>query len=213
MRLKTSFLLAALTLSGSVAVIHAGGWCVVTLANVPTTVAAGRPVTLAYTVRQHGIRPVDGLVGRIEARKGDTVITSAAHKLPPDGTYDATLTFPEAGEWTLDIVSGAALSGHTLTLKVDVVERGTAPRQISAVDQGRQLFAGKGCAKCHTQAEFGESSLNFVNLSARKYTPEAVGAFLRKVQARPTDVNEYGRMPNLGLGDREIDALAAFLGR
>ena len=213
MRRRTLVVLAALGITGSASVL-AGGWCVVTLSNVPASLTAGRPVTLPYTVRQHGHRPVNDLAGRIEARLGSTVIRSHAHKLPPDGTYAATLTFPAAGAWTVDVISGAALTGHTLSLVVDVVAPGTRRPDVSAVDHGRRLFNGKGCVMCHTHAEFsGRQSFGGIDLSKKKYTAEVVTAFLRSVEARAELADPFEKMPNLGLAEHEIATLAAFLGR
>src|SRR5688572_22466504 len=41
--------------------VFSGGWAVITLDELPTDVVAGEPLTIGFTVRQHGIRPMDGL--------------------------------------------------------------------------------------------------------------------------------------------------------
>ena len=40
-----------------------GGWAVTTVEDFPDHVIAGRPVTLTYRVRQHGVELLDGLNG------------------------------------------------------------------------------------------------------------------------------------------------------
>src|SRR5687767_4817016 len=96
------------------AVLQAGGWVVISLSTVPEFLSAGRPVTITYTVRQHGHTLMNNLDGRIEARRGKTVIRAKAQKLPPGGSYAATLTIPEPGEWTVTVVGGSGLLNDTL---------------------------------------------------------------------------------------------------
>lgn len=213
-RIVCSMCIATLAAALSGTLVQAGGWGVITLQNVPAYLAADRPATFVYTMRQHGHRPVNGLDGRVEARKGSLVIRAKSHRLPTDGTYDATLTFPEPGRWTLDVISGALLHGHTLTIELDVIGRDAVPPPISEAEQGRRLFEGKGCVMCHAHAAFPDRRpVEFVNLSVKRYTPERVKAFLSALPARQADVSSYGTMPNLGLVEDEIDSLAAFLGR
>ncbi len=80
---------------------YAGGWAVVTLDLLPTRVVSNEPLTVGFTVRQHGRTPVPGLDARITATRADSndVITVRAHDDGPAGHYTATLTFPSAGEW------------------------------------------------------------------------------------------------------------------
>src|SRR5215208_3146534 len=80
--------------------VFAGGWAVITLDELPVDVVAGEPLTIGFTVRQHGITLMDGLYPTVTARlpKGDSFLVNAE----PDGTpghYTATLTFPQEGDW------------------------------------------------------------------------------------------------------------------
>src|SRR5262249_61471615 len=59
-------LLRAIPLTATLGVA-AGGWAVVTLDDLPDAVVAGKPVTLTFTVRQHGHTPLDNLRPSIEA--------------------------------------------------------------------------------------------------------------------------------------------------
>jgi hypothetical protein len=194
-------------------VLQAGGWAVVTLQNVPEYLAVGRPATVVFRIRQHGQTLLNGLDGRIEARQGSTLVRATANKLPPDGTYAATLTLPAAGRWTVSVIGGSGLIGDTQSMVLDAVDAGRPAPAIAAEDRGRQIFAGKGCVTCHSHSAFhGTRSVDFVNLSAKRYTPGQVKAFLISVAARPGDISSPQKMPDLGLVAAEIDLLAAFLG-
>ena len=93
-------LLASLALA-SVAV--AGGWAQVTARTAPVDPPAGEPTAIGFSVSQHGVTPVswpDLTVIATNETTGDTFRTKAEAK-GPAGSYEATLTFPGAGEWTL----------------------------------------------------------------------------------------------------------------
>src|SRR5690349_19603785 len=84
--------------------VFAGGWAVITLDKLPVDVAAGEPLTIGFTVRQHGITLMDGLYPTVTATlpKGDSLTVNGE----PDGTpghYTATLTFPQEGNWEWSI--------------------------------------------------------------------------------------------------------------
>ena len=82
----------------------AGGWAVITLDELPTDVVAGEPLTIGFTVRQHGITPMDGLEPTIVANlfKEQEFVVHAEPSGKP-GHYTATLTFPTEGEWNWSI--------------------------------------------------------------------------------------------------------------
>ncbi len=202
--------------------IQAGGWTVITLKTVPTHLMAGEG-TFIYTVRQHGRTPMNDLAGRLEARKGATLVRAIARPLVATtgrrstGAYVVNARFPEPGTWTVEVIAGSGLIGDTLTMTVEVLPPGDELPAVSAVERGRALFAGKGCVMCHAHQEF-EPPLPAVraNLSARRYTPGQVQAFLTAVPSLPESRDTAGlnsRMPDLGLADHEIESLAAFLGR
>jgi hypothetical protein len=195
---------------------------VITLKNVPTHLLAGEG-TFIYTVRQHGHTPMNDLAGRLEARKGSTLVRAIARPLVAtsgrrsDGAYAVSARFPQPGAWTVAVIAGSGLIGDTLTMTLEVLPVGDEPPAVSAVERGRALFAGKGCVMCHAHREF-EPPLPAAraNLSARRYTPEQVQAFLTAVPSLPESRDTAGlnsRMPDLGLAAHEIDSLAAFLGR
>ena len=84
--------------------VSAGGWAVITLDELPTDVVAGEPLTIGFTVRQHGIRPMNGLDPTVTARlpKGEQFVVAAEADDKP-GHYTAKLSFPEEGKWEWSI--------------------------------------------------------------------------------------------------------------
>src|SRR5690349_4740642 len=78
--------------------VFAGGWAVITLDELPMDVVAGEPLTIGFTVRQHGITLMDGLYPTVTAMpaKGDSLLVNAEPDDRP-GHYTATLTFPQEG--------------------------------------------------------------------------------------------------------------------
>jgi cytochrome c2 len=80
--------------------VFAGGWAVITLDKLPTGVVAGEPVTVGFTVLQHGRTPMTGLYPTIRATLyKDTEFTVNAKPEGEPGHYVATLNFPQEGEW------------------------------------------------------------------------------------------------------------------
>src|SRR5215207_11731011 len=82
----------------------AGGWAVITLDELPTDVLAGEPLTIGFTVRQHGITPMSGLDPTVTAsllENDEFVVHAEAGDKP--GHYTATLTFPKEGNWEWSI--------------------------------------------------------------------------------------------------------------
>ena len=82
----------------------AGGWAVITLDELPTDVRAGEPLTIGFTVRQHGITLMNGLYPTVTATlsQGDPFVVDAE---PGEGSghYTATFTFPKEGNWRWSI--------------------------------------------------------------------------------------------------------------
>ena len=82
----------------------AGGWAVITLDEMPTDVVTGEPVTIGFTVMQHGQTPMNDLTPTITAslQKDQEFTTTAVHDDKP-GHYTATMTFPMEGKWDWSI--------------------------------------------------------------------------------------------------------------
>lgn len=81
----------------------AGGWAVITLDELPGEIVAGKPFEVGFTVRQHGVTPLDGLSPTVSARRLGSIITEQAIAHGETGHYIVTLTFPQAGEWQWSI--------------------------------------------------------------------------------------------------------------
>src|SRR5215212_4926705 len=78
----------------------AGGWAVITLDELASQVTVGEPLTIGFTVLQHGRTPMSDLYPVITAKlsSAETMTFSAEQDGKP-GHYVATLTFPKEGNW------------------------------------------------------------------------------------------------------------------
>jgi hypothetical protein len=205
--------LLALAAGASVA-IHAGGWAVVTLRDVPLHATAGRALTIDYAVRQHGVTLLSGLEGSVEARCGDRVVRAKALPLGEPGNYRATVTLPEPGGACSLTVSSGFNGQHSPPVAVRALKHGDAVPPMKPAAVGRQLFAGKGCATCHAHpAVAGDSFPVGPDLEGKPLDARRIAAVLsRRAPAGATKTEEaYGDMPDLGLRHEEIAALTAFL--
>lgn len=101
MSLAASLLLAGMLLLASPAM--AGGWAVITLDELSGEIVAGEPFEIGFTVRQHGVTPLDGLTPIVSARQPGSSVTEQAQAQGKTGHYVATLSFPQGGEWEWSI--------------------------------------------------------------------------------------------------------------
>jgi cytochrome c2 len=100
-------LLAATLLAGTP--VLAGGWAVITLDNLPGEIIPGQPVTIGFTVLQHGEHPMEGLdpvITLSQTGTGERLTFTAVLGDGP-GHYQATLNIPSEGrwEWTIQAFS------------------------------------------------------------------------------------------------------------
>jgi cytochrome c2 len=103
-RIRIAFGFALLLALIVVLPVFAGGWAVITLDELPTGVVAGEPLTIGFTVLQHGKTPMSGLDPTITANLyKDQEFVVHAEPAGKSGHYIATLTFPQAGEWRWSI--------------------------------------------------------------------------------------------------------------
>lgn len=91
-------LMALLLLAGPAA---AGGWVAITLDELPGPVRAGEEVRVGFMVRQHGMTPINSVEPVLRATNRETgeTMTGEAQQVGQTGHFEATLVFPEAGEW------------------------------------------------------------------------------------------------------------------
>ena len=198
---------------------HLGGWAVVTVDELPDYSTARQPLRLSFIVRQHGMRPLDGLRPRVEARSGN--VDMSVDALPVlgagSGRYVATLSLPQPGDWTVTIHSGFGVQSEPTRLPLSVVDsRSAPPRALSDVDRGRRLFIAKGCFTCHVNTEVTRAQSLSIgpDLTGRRYPAEYLAKFLAhpdRIQlTRMTRPSPF-KMPNLGLTGREIASLVAMI--
>ena len=183
-----------------------GGWAVTTVEHLPDYAVAGRPLTLTFTVRQHGTHPLPGLKPRIESVSGDERRTyDAAPAGASSGRYAGTVILPRAGNWTITIHSGFGNSRTTLVPLPAITPGSPAPRSLAEGERGRRLFTAKGCVTCHVETKVGPT------LSGRLFTKEYVSQVLADPRGAFAGRPGAAQMPNLNLGPSEIAALAAYL--
>ncbi len=96
-------LVAALATS---ATANAGGWATVGFAPLPDGTAAGATWTPKITVLQHGQTPLAGLSPVVTVTADELVETFTATETSEVGVYEASVVFPEGGDWRIEIDSG-----------------------------------------------------------------------------------------------------------
>jgi mono/diheme cytochrome c family protein len=211
-RTPYGFLLAAATILAATT-ISAGGWAVITVDDVPEYARAGEPITLAYSVRQHGKHLLGGLHGRVEATAGSRRVIAEAGRGKYDGHYVAALTLPSAGDWSLTIQSGFPGLGTLALLPLRAMEGSARPPALGPSDRGQQVFVAKGCATCHyvDGKALPPATLQGPALVPHKYQSEYLARVLANPALLPPSPSYAFRMPNLGLNAREIEAVVAFI--
>ena len=186
-----------------------GGWAAITVEDLPDYGVVRQPLSLTFTVRQHGVTKLNNLEPRVEARASDGATAGAvAERGKDEGQYTARLVLPEAGVWTVTIHSGFGNSQVTLE-PLQVIEPGAQAPVLAAPDRGRRLFVAKGCVTCHLHRDVSGSGVVAVGpeLTGRRLAPE----YLQRFLADPSMIGSANRMPNLNLKQAEIAALIAFL--
>jgi hypothetical protein len=84
-----------------------GGWATVGIAPLPDDVDAGSAWRPEITILQHGQTPLDGLAPVVRiSDDGGTSQEFLAMPTEKPGVYDASVTFPEAGQWRVVVESG-----------------------------------------------------------------------------------------------------------
>ena len=184
---------------------HAGGWAVVTVDRLPEYAEAGKPVALTYMVRQHGVEPHSGLKGSVVATSDGQTVRGTVVAGERAGQYQAQIALPSAGNWSITIKSGFPRADLTL-LPVTTVAAGTSlTRTAPDVERGGRLFVAKGCVTCHGQIDVGPK------LDGRRFDATYISGFLANPPRTPTQGRSA--MPNLGLEQKEIASLVAYLNR
>jgi mono/diheme cytochrome c family protein len=189
-----------------------GGWCVVTVEDLPEYVTVGKPTEITFNVRQHGVSLLNFLHPTIFAKSGEAEVKADATPAKGLGRYTATLVVPKDGDWTVTINSGFLGNKMALAPIPAIAAGATPPKPAIAADRGERLFIAKGCVTCHVHEEVAGSGLVKVgpNLTPKRYQPDFLAKFLVDPSiARTPGKNEI--MPQLELKPVEIVAITAFL--
>ena len=219
-------ILGAVLVASTVAFMSMGGWAVVTIMKIPDAWIAGKPLQLTWQVRQHGLTRLDGLQPVLEARAGSRRITGRTWAFDEDGQkgYRGAITFPERGDWQVTIHSGFGRSKAVLfpwrVLDSVTTVRGTVEEHLEKIgvqplpasERGRRMFAAMGCVTCHTHRGVGitgEVSDVGPDLTNKRFEPEYLARFLANPSIKPPTNGK--RMPSLGLRDKDIAPLVAFI--
>ncbi len=191
---------------------NAGGWAVITVEELPNEFVMGRPVTLTYSVRQHGRTLLSGLRGSIEAQAAGQTVHEAASPGMDAGQYNVTFTLPRPGSWTITIHSGFGNSDVTL-VPIPAVNAGRSATALSATDRGLHLFVAKGCVTCHVHPDVTGSGEVKVgpDLGGRRFAADYLQRFLADPNIATTRGPGGFEMPDLKLDPQEIASLVAFI--
>jgi hypothetical protein len=218
--MQRAMLSAALGLCFNSAV---GGWAVISVENPPGYLEAGATYRLEYSVRQHGVTLLNGLSGSVvlqPAGSGPGEGLSVQSVPGTSGRYSVSFRVPDADRVTVMIKSGFSGNrwGDLTMMPIPVVRAGAPPPNFTPTERGRQLFVAKGCGTCHVNGDVPEYAQ--LNQVMAKVAPELTGrrleaAYVRQRLTNPASLPALGdggvRMPNLGLGAGEVDALVALL--
>jgi mono/diheme cytochrome c family protein len=212
MRKSAIALIGCAIVVSTLGAVRLGGWAVVTVDTVSDYFIVGKPLTLTFTVRQHGDNLLSGLKPSIEAKSDSRRVEGKTWELPQEGTYRANITVPEAGDWKITINSGFGRSKGTLLPWRAVDATTKNPPALIPAERGRQLFAAKGCVTCHVHRSVdiaGEVKDVGPDLSDRRFPAEYLAAYLADPSIKPP-VRGKG-MPNMALREPEIASLVAFI--
>ncbi len=196
--------------------IAMGGWAVISVQDLPEYFVAGQQYTIEFQVRRHGrdllsdLRP-QLVISSSERRLGGLMggkdqTTIAAVPRSSAGTYAATFTAPASERVFLTIRSGFGNSDLRLYPQ-PVVAAGSSRPAMSAIDRGQVLFVAKGCNTCHVNTDLADRPDN----AALTVGPALGGRRLARDYVVQKVKNASEKMPDLGLNDAEVAALAAFL--
>src|SRR5262245_60416166 len=106
--------LAALALLAPVFAL-AGGQANIKVTDLPKSIVAGQPVAVTFTVHDPAGRPLAKLQPVLIATRGDQRVQVPARAAKRAGSYQAAISLPGSGEWTLTVDS--RYCGNTCVLR------------------------------------------------------------------------------------------------
>jgi cytochrome c len=109
-----------------------------------------------------------------------------------------------------------AAGGLAMLVAALVTSVGPGEGRTDRADRGRALFAGKGCAMCHSHGAIARSGQFAGETGSENVAPDLTdrpldAEYLRRWLRDPQSMRPGTTMPNLALSEDEIDALVAFL--
>jgi hypothetical protein len=116
----------------------AGGWAVTTLDPLPAAPTAGATMAVGFTIRQHGVTPVDfstwgevpDVAVVVESTAGPLRFVATAEGTP--GHFVADVTFPEAGTFTWSVEQGPFAPQELGTISVAASSERATPASTSS---------------------------------------------------------------------------------
>lgn len=129
-------LAATLVLAGTAL---AGGWANAVMDEPPQEPpSAGEPITIGFTLLQHGVTPVDRGSTEVTIRNPDTgqALTVAARQGGQSGHWVAVITFPTDGRWRYTVT----------TTGLEVGMKGFNPVTVGSATPGTATSAATSAA-------------------------------------------------------------------
>jgi mono/diheme cytochrome c family protein len=154
-RVSRVALVAAVTLGLTAASYPAlrGGWSILTVHDLPTSLEVGRATTLTFSLRQHGEEMMAGRAPVVHLRTGNLITGKReeirAERTRTPGVYRASFTPSEAG----DVRVSVDTEYHGWTVRLLPMQAGARAVPQTAEQRGRALFVAKGCIGCHTKTD------------------------------------------------------------
>ncbi len=121
----------------------AGGWATVGFAPLPDGMAAGETWKPTITVLQHGQTPLGGLSPVVTITDDEGAHTFPATETSEVGVYEASVVFPESGDWRIAIDSGWAAEASVTYGPVTIGSPPAgSPTSFPALPVGVAIIAG-----------------------------------------------------------------------
>ena len=93
----------------------AGGQANIKVLDLPKSIVAGKPVTVTFTVHDAAGRPLAKLKPVLIATRGDQRVEVPARPMKLAGSYQAAVSIPGDGAWTVTVDS--RYCGNTCVLR------------------------------------------------------------------------------------------------
>ncbi len=212
---RSTFLVLAAAVSLTTGAAAFGGWALVSVEDIPEYLNATKPYELAFTVKQHAVTPLATVRPRVVMKDGATETSFDTRAVGAPGRYVASIVAPKAGHYSVRIMSGFGNS-ESPTIPIHVLAANApAPKAMTQVARGEQLFFAKGCASCHVRGDVGGDGWKFgPELTAKRFVADVAAKFLADPTKGPlvgSGGNPNNRMPQLDLKATEIASLVAYL--